>query len=68
MLSDTHWHTKEGFHFLRLSVCAFRVVSTSSVLFLSIFTDFTEPAVDSIVFSITKGDNDVIGFPGSLIQ
>ena len=48
--------------FKRLSVCAFRVVSTKRVWFLSFFTDFGVPIVASICFSMTKGDNVVIGF------
>ena len=48
--------------FKRLSVFAFRVVSTKRVWFLGFFTDFGAPIVASICFSMTKGDNVVIVF------
>ena len=48
--------------FKRLSVWAFRVVSTKSVLFFNFLTDLGVPIDDCICFSITNGDNDVIGF------
>ena len=42
-----------------MSVCIFLVVSTNSVPFFNFFTDFGVPIIDSICFSITKGDSDV---------
>ena len=62
MLSDFHWHAKESVHFFRLSVWPLRVVSTRSVWSISFLTDFAVPIVDSICFSITNGDSEVIGF------
>ena len=53
---------KKVFIFRRFSVCVFLDVSTNRVWFLSFFTDFGVPIVDSICFSITNGDKEVIGF------
>ena len=50
---------KNFFDFKRMSVCIFLVVSTNNVSFFNFFTDFGVPIIDSICFSITKGDSDV---------
>ena len=48
--------------FFKFSVWVFLVVSTSNVPFYNFFTDFAVPIIDSICFSITKGESEVTGF------
>ena len=48
--------------FKRFSVCDFLFVSTRRVLFFSFLTDFGEPIILSICFSIMKGERDVTAF------
>ena len=55
---------KKRSSFFRFSVCAFLEVSTNEVWFFNFLTNFTVPILDSICFSITKGDREVIGFSG----